>query len=76
MALSFYILVGFLKTNRKSNEAALKYFLLGSFSTGIFLYGHLPGLRDDPDHAARAHRASRAPRWRCSRPRRRSSSWG
>ena len=39
MALSFYILVGFLKTNRKSNEAALKYFLLGSFSTGIFLYG-------------------------------------
>jgi len=39
MALSFYILVGFLKTNRKSNEAGLKYFLLGSFSTGIFLYG-------------------------------------
>jgi NADH-quinone oxidoreductase subunit N len=39
MALSFYILVGFLKANRKSNEAALKYFLLGSFSTGIFLYG-------------------------------------
>ncbi len=39
MALSFYILVGFLKANRKSNEAALKYFLLGSFSTGILLYG-------------------------------------
>jgi len=39
MALSFYTLVGFLKANRKSNEAALKYFLLGSFSTGIFLYG-------------------------------------
>jgi len=39
MALAFYILVGFLKANRKSNEAALKYFLLGSFSTGIFLYG-------------------------------------
>jgi len=39
MALSFYILVGYLKANRKSNEAALKYFLLGSFSTGIFLYG-------------------------------------
>ncbi len=39
MALSFYVLVGFLKGNRKSNEAALKYFLLGSFSTGIFLYG-------------------------------------
>lgn len=39
MALAFYVLVGFLKANRKSNEAALKYFLLGSFSTGIFLYG-------------------------------------
>ncbi len=39
MALSFYILVGYLKGNRKSNEAALKYFLLGAFSTGIFLYG-------------------------------------
>jgi NADH-quinone oxidoreductase subunit N len=39
MALSFYVLVGFLKTNRKSNEGALKYFLLGSFSSGILLYG-------------------------------------
>jgi NADH-quinone oxidoreductase subunit N len=39
MALAFYVLVGYLKHNRKSNEAALKYFLLGSFSTGIFLYG-------------------------------------
>ena len=39
MALAFYVLVGFLKANRKSNEAALKYFLLGGFSTGIFLYG-------------------------------------
>jgi NADH-quinone oxidoreductase subunit N len=39
MALSFYVLVGHLKANRKSNEAALKYFLLGSFSTGILLYG-------------------------------------
>ena len=39
MALSVYILVGFLKENRKSNEAALKYFILGGFSTAIFLYG-------------------------------------
>lgn len=39
MALSVYILVGFLKENRKSNEAALKYFVLGGFSTAIFLYG-------------------------------------
>jgi len=39
MALCVYILVGFLKENRKSNEAALKYFILGGFSTAIFLYG-------------------------------------
>ena len=39
MALSFYALVGYLKSDLRSNEAALKYFLLGSFSTGILLYG-------------------------------------
>src|SRR5438552_5947023 len=39
MALSIYVLVGFIKHNRKSNEAALKYFLLGAFSSSIFLYG-------------------------------------
>ena len=39
MALSFYALVGYLKADLRSNEAALKYFLLGSFSTGILLYG-------------------------------------
>ena len=39
MALSIYVLVGFIKHNRKSNEAALKYFLLGAFSSAILLYG-------------------------------------
>ena len=39
MAVSFYILVGYLKPNRRSNEAAIKYFLLGAFSLGILLYG-------------------------------------
>jgi NADH-quinone oxidoreductase subunit N len=39
MAVSFYILVGYLKPNRRSNEAAVKYFLLGAFSLGILLYG-------------------------------------
>ena len=39
MAVSFYILVGFLKPSRRSNEAAVKYFLLGTFSLGILLYG-------------------------------------
>ncbi len=39
MAISFYILVGFNKPNRRSNEAAVKYFLLGTFSLGLLLYG-------------------------------------
>ena len=39
MALTFYILVAFTKRERKSNEAAMKYFLLGAFSSGVLLYG-------------------------------------
>src|SRR5262249_31538646 len=39
MAISVYVLVGYFKKNDKSNEAALKYFLLGAFSSGILLYG-------------------------------------
>lgn len=39
MAISFYILAGYLKPNRRSNEASVKYFLLGGFSLGILLYG-------------------------------------
>ncbi len=39
MALSFYVLTGFLRRNKRSNEAALKYLLLGAFSTGILTYG-------------------------------------
>jgi NADH-quinone oxidoreductase subunit N len=39
MAISTYILVGFLRSNQRSNEAAMKYFLLGAFSSAILLYG-------------------------------------
>ncbi len=39
MALSVYVLAGFMKMNEKCAEAALKYFLLGVFISGIFLYG-------------------------------------
>ena len=39
MAVSFYILAGFIKGSQRSNEAAVKYFLLGAFSLGILLYG-------------------------------------
>jgi NADH-quinone oxidoreductase subunit N len=39
MALSFYVLAGFLRRDKRSNEAALKYVLLGAFSSGILAYG-------------------------------------
>jgi len=39
MALCIYILVAYLRTQERSVEAGLKYFLLGAFSSGILLYG-------------------------------------
>jgi NADH-quinone oxidoreductase subunit N len=39
VSLTSYILVGFLKKNTKSTEAALKYFLFGALCSGVMLYG-------------------------------------
>jgi NADH-quinone oxidoreductase subunit N len=39
MSIPLYILTGSDKKNLKSNEASLKYFLMGAFSTGIMLMG-------------------------------------
>jgi len=39
MSLAIYILVGFKRQDSLSNEAALKYFILGAMVAGIFLYG-------------------------------------
>ena len=39
MSIPLYILTGADKRNLKSNEASLKYFLMGAFSTGIMLMG-------------------------------------
>jgi NADH-quinone oxidoreductase subunit N len=39
MSVSFYVLAGFLRADRRSNEAAMKYLLLGAFSTGFLGYG-------------------------------------
>ncbi|HUJ12250.1 MAG TPA: NADH-quinone oxidoreductase subunit N [Thermoanaerobaculia bacterium] len=39
MSLSSYILAGFFKNERKSTEAAMKYFVLGAVSSAILLYG-------------------------------------
>ena len=39
MSLSFYILAGYFRSEMKSVEASLKYFLLGAFATGFLLFG-------------------------------------
>ncbi len=39
MSVSLYILAGIKKRDFASNEAALKYFLMGAFSTGFLLFG-------------------------------------
>jgi len=38
-SISFYILAGFLRDRANSEESALKYFLLGSLASALFLYG-------------------------------------
>ena len=39
MAICFYVMVGFLRGDKRSNEAAMKYLLLGAFSSGFLVYG-------------------------------------
>jgi NADH-quinone oxidoreductase subunit N len=39
MSLAVYVLAGLRRRDPRSNEAAIKYFLLGAFSTGFLLYG-------------------------------------
>src|SRR5271167_715443 len=39
MSIAIYVLAGLKRTDPRSNEAAIKYFLLGAFSTGFLLYG-------------------------------------
>jgi NADH-quinone oxidoreductase subunit N len=61
MSVSLYILAGIKKNDFASNEAALKYFLMGAFSTGFLLFGitliygssgsfGLEGIRDWASH--------------------------
>ncbi len=38
-SIATYVLVGFRRRAQQSNEASMKYFLLGSFATAFFLYG-------------------------------------
>ena len=39
LSIATYVLAGFRRTDLKSNESAMKYFLLGSFASAFFLYG-------------------------------------
>lgn len=39
LSIATYVMAGFRRKDLKSNEAALKYFLLGSFASAFFLYG-------------------------------------
>ncbi|MBC8083859.1 MAG: NADH-quinone oxidoreductase subunit N [Hymenobacter sp.] len=39
LSVAMYVLAGAEKNNLRSNEAALKYFLMGAFATGILLFG-------------------------------------
>ena len=39
MSISVYVLTAFNRRDRRSAEGGLKYFILGAFSTGFFLYG-------------------------------------
>src|SRR5581483_3190012 len=39
MAVSVYILVGYLRRDKRSNEASIKYFLLAAFSSGVLVSG-------------------------------------
>jgi NADH-quinone oxidoreductase subunit N len=39
LSIATYVLAGFKRTDARSNESSLKYFLLGSFATAILLYG-------------------------------------
>ncbi len=38
-SIALYVIAGFVRVERNSDESALKYFLLGSFASAIFLYG-------------------------------------
>jgi len=39
LSIGSYVMVGYLKTDRESNEASLKYLLFGAVATGCMLYG-------------------------------------
>ena len=65
MALCFYVMVGFLRGDKRSNEAAIKYLLLGAFSTGFLVYGFsiLYGLADSTKLSTIVAAVAARPAW-------------
>src|SRR5258708_3328511 len=64
LSISLYILSGFARTEERSQEAAMKYLLLGGFASGILLYGMVliygeTGHTQLPEIAAALHSSSR-----------------
>jgi NADH-quinone oxidoreductase subunit N len=64
-SLATYILAGFKRHDALSNEASLKYFLLGSFATAFFLYGiaFVYGLTGTTNLLALSERLAKASSW-------------
>jgi NADH-quinone oxidoreductase subunit N len=63
LSVSLYVLAGFFRGDPRSNEAGLKYFFLGAFSTGFLLYGIalLYGVSGSTKIAAIAQHVSQSP---------------
>ncbi len=63
LSVSLYVLAGFFRGDPRSNEAGLKYFFLGAFSTGFLLYGValLYGVSGSTKIAAIAQHVSQSP---------------
>ena len=74
-SIASYVLAGYLRDDKRANESALKYFLLGSFATAFFLYGvalvyGATGTVESDGHprgASRRQRAQSAIHRRCRR---------
>jgi NADH-quinone oxidoreductase subunit N len=64
-SLSTYVLAGFKRHDALSNEASVKYFLLGSFATAFFLYGiaFVYGLTGTTNLLAMSARLSQPSQW-------------
>ena len=62
MSIAVYILTGFARGDKLSNEASLKYFLLGIFSTAILVYGMAWLYGRHGLHQPAPHRRRRSPR--------------